>query len=108
MIISPPNSPLGERQASRDRDDEAGHEAAQVEPPIEAVDEGAQIVRRVLAVLEGMMRARQRRLEIAEDGVDPLELGRLTRLAAAHDDGQVPATGVEHAGEAPQAIADGD
>ena len=55
-------------------DDESCDEAAQIEAPVEAVGESGKVVARVLAVLQRMECARQRRLQVAQHRVDPLEL----------------------------------
>ena len=67
-----------------------GHQAVQqgrqVEPAVEAVIEGAEVAVGVLGELERLVVTANRRLQIAQDGVDPGELRRITRLAVAHRD----------------------
>src|SRR3546814_20338846 len=76
-----------ERQGCRtDRGDQKPLvERAQVETAIESVAEGSEISRRVLSKVEGMVATGQTGLEIADDGVDLLELGDIPRLASRHD-----------------------
>ena len=79
--------------------DEGRHQTAQVEAPVEPVGEGSQVGLAVLAVLQRVKRAGQRGLEVAQHGVDPLELGQVLRLEGAHHPGQVDAAGVGDGGE---------
>ena len=62
------------RRAAGNRDDEAGDKALKIEPAVEAIGKGAQVLLGVLAVVQRVDRASQRGLELALDGVDPLEL----------------------------------
>src|SRR3546814_16484812 len=70
-----------ERQGCRtDRGDQKTLvERAQVETAIESVAEGSEISRRVLSKVEGMVATGQTGLEIADHGVDQLELGDIHR-----------------------------
>ena len=60
----------------------------------------------ISAVLERLVRARDCFLEVADDGVDPTELGQIARLAAAHDDVGMSASGVDHARKTVQSVAE--
>ena len=60
----------------------------------------------VLAVSEGFVRAREHHFEIAQDGVDPLELRQIARLALADNFHAVRAAGVSHRPETCQAFAE--
>ena len=64
----------GEQRAAGNGDDEAVDKALKIEPAVEALGEGAQVLLGALAVVQRMERASQRGLELAQDGVDPLEL----------------------------------
>jgi len=66
-------------------------QCAQIETPIEAVAERRKIASGVLLKVEGMVATRQAGFEIAQNGVDPLELGHLLGLAPGHDGGLVTA-----------------
>ena len=67
-----------------DIDNESCDEAAKVEATIETVGEGGQVVLTVLAALQRVERAGQRGLQIAQYGVDPLELEQVARLEITH------------------------
>jgi len=67
----------------------------QIETSVEAISERSQIPSGVLLKVEGMVRARQTGLEIAENGVDPSKLGNVFRLAAG-DNGRKMATSWQH------------
>jgi hypothetical protein len=62
------------RLGSRRVNDEVGDQVAQVEPMIEPIGEGAEEGLGVLAVLQRLEGARHHGLEVAQHGVDPLEL----------------------------------
>ena len=63
--------------------DEACNEAAQIEAPIESIGEGSQVVLAVRAVLERVECACQRRIQIAQHSVDPLEPRQGAQLEVA-------------------------
>ena len=85
--------------------DELRDQLLQIEAPVEAVAEGAEVLAGVLAELEGLMRPVDHRFEVTEHRVDPLELRQLTRLAITDDHVRVGATGIDDTGKAVQAIA---
>ena len=89
-------------------DDEPCGETAQIEAPVEAISEGVEVVARVLAVLQRMECARQRRLQVAQHRVDPLELGQIARLEATRHQRHVHTLRVSHCRKAAQAIAGRD
>ena len=95
-----------DRFRPHDIDDEPCDEAAQVEATIESVGEGSQVVLPVLAVPQRVERDGQRGLQIAQHGVDPLELRQLPELALADDFDAVSAPGFSDRGEAAQAVAE--
>lgn len=105
MIIRPPNDMLSPWFGTRDIDDEASDEAAQIEAAVEPASEGGEIGLGVLGVVEGVKGAGQGGLQVAQHGVDPGELGQIARLALPDNDGRVQAAGVCDGGEARQAIA---
>ena len=86
--------------------EECANQAVQVEAPVEAVGEGAKIAAGVLAELEGLVRAADCGLQIAQDGVDPVELGHVARLALTDNDVGVGTAGVDHTGKAVQAVTE--
>ncbi len=99
LAFKPPDSPLAE-QLLRDRwragrrPGEAGHHARQVVAAIEPVLELAQVSLRVLA-LHGVVGAPKRRLDVADDGVQPDEfLDANGSLPAAGYDRGVQANGI--------------
>ena len=91
--------------AERHVDDESCNEAAQVEARVEAIGEGGQVAPSVLALVQRMEGPGQGGLQIAQHRVDPLELGKISRLEGADRGGHVHAAGVGHRSKAAQAIA---
>ena len=94
-----------DRPALRDVDDDLGDQVAQVESAIEAVGKGGQVVVGIFPVLLRVKRTGKRGLQVAENGVDPNELGQIARLEGAHDHRDVKAPCVGDSCEATQAIA---
>src|SRR5512144_3329219 len=85
---------------------EAGHHGGEIVAPIEAVRELGQIAGDVL-VADRPIGTDDRRLDVAERGVDPLESRREDRLAArAGADRLVGTAGRDNAAETRQTIAD--
>jgi hypothetical protein len=74
MNVSQPDHTkrLGCRTGSGDQ--ETVVKRTQIEAPIESVAESGKVTCRVLSKVEGMVATRQTDFEIAEHGVDPLEL----------------------------------
>ena len=87
-------------------DDEARDKSSQVEATIEAIAEGSEVVLGILAVLQGVEGAGQAGLEVAEHGVDPLELRQVTRLERADHHRHVHTAGIGDCGEAAQTVAE--
>src|SRR4051794_41896685 len=84
---------------------EAGDHGGQIVAAVEAVLELGQIAWHVL-VADGVEGAGQTGLEVAEQGVGPLEGGRLDRLpAGARDDRPMAAAGILDAAEGVEAVA---
>lgn len=88
-----------------------GHEhsrtrRAQIESAVEAVGKRGQVAVRILRELECMVAPAQAGLQIAEHGVDPLELGHVLRLAAADDGRSMRPAGGGHGTEAGQLIGE--
>lgn len=85
--------------------DQLQHHGAQVESQVEAVGEGAEIAGRMLGEIEGLVSRADGGLQVAQDGVDPGELGQLAWLALTDHDPGVRATRIDDASRARQAIA---
>src|SRR5450631_1908247 len=100
------NEALRLRLCATDVHDQARDQSCQVEASVEAVGECTKVAVGVLAVLEGFVGARQHRLEVAQHGVDPLELRQIPGLALADDDHRVSAPGINHRGETSKAVAE--
>ena len=66
------------RLGPRDVHDEVGDQVAQVESVVEPVSECAKVGLGPLAVLQRLEGARHHGLELVEQGVDPLELGKIS------------------------------
>ena len=85
--------------------DQAQQQALEIESAVEPIREGTQVMGGVLGELEGLVRAVDQGLEVAQHGIDPSELGQVARLARAHNDVGVSAARVNDAGKAVQSIA---
>ncbi len=86
------DDPLGRRLAATDVDDEANDQVGEVEAAVESVSEVAEVAISVLGVAEGLVSARQHRLEVAQDGVDPFELRQVPGFALTDDFDLQPAS----------------
>lgn len=106
MNLRLPNHPQRRSTGAADVDDEFDDQVGQVEAPVKAVGEGPEVVVGVLRVLECLVGARQHGLEVAQHGVDPLELRRVSRLALADDFHAVAVAGIGDRGKASQAGAE--
>ena len=104
MSLSLSDDLLGARLAACNSDDEADDERVQVESAVEPVGEGSEVVGGGFAVVECVVGTCQRRLEIAQDGIDPGEFGQVAWLAITDDGRHVDATGIAHCREASQAV----
>ena len=71
-----------DRPALCDIDDDLRDQTAQVESAIEAVGESGQVVVGIFPVLQRVRRTSEHCLEVAENGIDPVELGQIARLKA--------------------------
>ena len=91
--------------ATRGINDELRNQSSQVETTVEPVGKSTQVTRRILGELERMERPTKRRLEVAEYGIDPGELGKITRLALADNDGAVRAADCRYCSETCQPVA---
>ena len=95
-----------DRPASRDVDDESRYERSQIEPAVEPVGEGGQVMACVLVVLQRSKCTGQGGLQVAEHCVDPLELRQIAGLESTDDKRQVATSSIGHRREAAQPIAD--
>jgi hypothetical protein len=86
-------------------DDEGGDQVAQVEALVEPVGKGSKIGLGVLAELQSLEGPSQRGLEVAQHGVDPLELGKVTRLECADHPGHVDAARIGDGRKTRQPVA---
>lgn len=108
MNVNQLNRAPGMRRAAGRSDQQTLMQRAQVKPSVEAIAERGQITRRILPKVERMVGARQAGLEIAENGVDPLELGDLFGFAAGHDRGLMATACLGDGPEARQSIGEND
>src|SRR5271165_1792696 len=84
----------------------AGDHGGEIVSSVEAIFEFGEVSRDMLSV-DGPVGCGDRRFDVAQRGVDPLEGWRARSLSAATcGDHLMRASGVGHAGEAAQAIAD--
>jgi hypothetical protein len=105
MNLSLPNDAFGSCRAAADINDEANNQVGQIEAPVESVGERAEVAVGVLGVSEGLVGARDHGLEVAQDGVDPIELRQISGLVLTHDFDGVSTPGVRYCCEARQALA---
>jgi hypothetical protein len=76
----------------------------QIEAPIETVAEGTQIAIRILVKAQGMERAVEAGLQVAEHRVDPSELRQLLGMSPFDDDRLMNAADLSHSKESGQAV----
>lgn len=100
-----PDHPFLERHAPRDVDDQPGDGVAHIKASVASVGEGGEVVPSILAVLQRVVGAGQRGLQIAEYRVHPQELRQVARLALAVDNRLVFVDGGGYGGEAAHAVA---
>ena len=91
------------RQRLRHIDDEVRHQIAQLEAEVEPESEGGG-GGCILAVIQRLGGTGQRGLEVTGDGVDPLELGQISRLERSHDIRHVDTARLDDCRKAAQAI----
>jgi hypothetical protein len=96
------------RLGPRHVNDELGDHLAQIEPMVEPVGEGAEVGLGVLAVLQRLEGARHHGLQVAQHGVDPLELGQVPGIERAQRPGLVDTSGFGDQGETPKAVPGDD
>jgi len=101
-----PNHPQRGRLGTANVHDQTHDQVRKIEAEVESVSERVTVMVGVLAVSEGFVRAREHRFEIAQDGVDPLELRQITRLALADDFDAVRAAALGHRPETCQTVAE--
>ena len=76
----------------------------QIESPIEPIAEGTQVAIRVLIKAEGMERAVEAGLQVAQHRVDPAKLGQLIGMSPFDDDWLMNAADFSHSTETGQAV----
>jgi len=76
----------------------------QIESPIEPIAEGTQVAIRVLIKPEGMERAVEAGLQVAQHRVDPAKLGQLIGMSPFYDDWLMNAADFSHSTETGQAV----
>lgn len=109
MIASlSPNHTLKPRMLARDIGHQSHDQLTQVDAPVEAICECAEVDAGIVVVLEGVKRPGQRGLAVAQHPVDPVELGQLAPIEFAHDDGLLRALGGRDGSEACQHVTDDD
>ena len=91
MTLSRPNHTLGLRRAGGGSHEQSRLEHAWIEAALESIAERGQVSGRMLAEVECMVAATQAGLQIAGQGVDPLERGQVLRFAPADDGRQMRA-----------------
>ena len=87
MNLSHPNRTLGLCATASCGEKQALVQRPEVESAVEAVGKCGQVAGRILSEGECMVAAGQTGLEIAEDGVDPLEFGQFFWLSSRDDGG---------------------
>ncbi len=85
-------------------DHQLGDQVPQVNAPVEAVAKSSEVGAGVFCIVQRVISPGQAGFEIAQHGVDPLELRQVARLAAAGDMGGMGAAGLRHGAEAGQAV----
>ena len=78
----------------------------EIEAAVEAIRDPAKVALGVLSEIEAVVSPAAAGLEIAENGVDPLEYGQLIGFARPDDGRLVDAADVGDAGETGQAVGD--
>ena len=106
MTVSHPNHSLRRWRATHGGDQESLVQGAEVEAPVEAVREGGEISSCVFSEGKRVVAACEAGFEVAQDRVDPLELGHVFGLAAGHDGGLVSAACGGDGTKAGQAIGE--
>lgn len=106
MNLSHPNCGLRVRRALDSGDKQAVVQCSEIESSVESVSERGQISCRILSEVERMVTPGQTGLEIAQHGVDPLELGQILWFASGHDGGPMGASGHGDGGKAGQSVGE--
>ena len=104
MNVSHSNNAHRMRRRRGSGDDQSLMERAQIKAPVEAITERGEITGGVFLEIEGMVTTGQTGLEIAEDGIDPAELGDFFGLAAGRDGRAMTASGFGDSAKAREAI----
>ncbi len=101
-----PNDSFWRGVAANDIDYEPHDQISEVEAATEAVRERAEVAVSILGVPKGLVGARQHGLEVAENGVDPIELRQISGFALAGDLDLVGAPGLGDGRKAVRTIAE--
>jgi hypothetical protein len=104
MSLSQANRVLGVGVTASSGDEEPLMQSAEVESTVEAVGECRQVSSGILPEVECMIATGRAGLEIAQDGVDPLELRQVFRLSSGDDGWLMDAPGFGDGSEAGQTI----
>ena len=99
-----PNRALRVRPALRCGHQQSLGQRLEIEPAIEPVGEGAEVLRCILSKSEAVVAAAQTGLEVSQHRVDPLQLGYVFGFAPCHDSAFMGASGLGHRPEARQTI----
>src|SRR5450830_368280 len=99
-----PNRALRVLPALRCGHQQALWQCLEIEPSIESVSEGAEILRCIFSKTEAVVAATQTGLEVSQHRVDPLQLGYILGLTPCHDSAFMSAASLSHGAEACQTI----
>ena len=105
MNLSRSQDGFGAPVREHDMPQERVDHAPQVEAVVEAVAEGTEVTMRVLGEKEVLVGTANHRLEIPDDGVDPLEDRQLARLALSDHHVGMRTAGVDDRIEAGEPVA---
>lgn len=106
MNVSQANRTQRPRSCGDGRDQQPLTQCAQIETPVEAIKERREIARGILLTLERMEATRQTGFKVAQDSVDPVEVGHILGLTPGHDGGMMGTTGFFPGAKAGQFIGE--
>lgn len=79
-------------------------DSAQIEAPVDTIANCSMVTCSILLEIDGMVTTHQTGLGIAQDSLDPQELGCIPLSASRHHGLVVVALGLVHGGKADQAV----